>query len=122
MACKCIRILKVVMMGFLILIIEVQTNHLLPTSFSHYALPIQYVHSSQLDGVEELVHTCFRDWIQYCIHNHIRIMEHAQECIHLGATICLIQIVKEGEKGSPILECFMACLQHRDIACYKGCH
>jgi hypothetical protein len=117
MACKCSRILKV--MGFLILIFEVQTNDLAPISFSHYASPIQYVHPSQLDGVKELVLSCFRDWLNHCTHN--RNMKHMRECIHLGATICLIQIVKQVEKGSQISECFMACLQRGDIVCYTRC-
>ncbi|XP_062170886.1 uncharacterized protein LOC133876649 [Alnus glutinosa] len=44
-----------------------------------------------------------------------------QECIHFGATICLIQIVKQVEKGSQILKCFMACPQRGDIVCYARC-
>jgi hypothetical protein len=77
------------MMGLLIVILEVQINDLTPTSFSHSALPIQYVHSSKLDGVKEPLHTCFEDWKQHCLHNWPHDEHFYYLCIDLGAEICL---------------------------------
>lgn len=109
MAWKCIRMLTVVMMELLILILEVQTNDLTPTSFSHSALPIQHVHSSKLDRVEEPLKTCFEDWLHHCRRTWPNFCYSHYKCIILGATICLIQTIKEGEEGSPLSKCFTKC-------------
>lgn len=128
MAWKCIQILTVVMMGLLIVIREVQTNDLTPTPFSHSALPIQYVHSSKLDGVKEPLDTCFEDWKQHCLHNLPYDQHFYYLCIGLGTEICHFQTGKAGGKGSHLSECFNDCQKRPEYAfklmaklCYSIC-
>ena len=104
MSWKCIIILTVLTMELFILILEVETKSLARTSFPHSALPIEYVHSSKLDGVEESLDTCFTDWVNYCRQSWPNDKHFYHDCIVLGATSCLLQTVKEGQKGSPLSE------------------
>ena len=48
--------------------LQVQTNDLASIPFSRSALPIRYVHSSKLDGVDQepALNRCFADWANYC--------------------------------------------------------
>jgi hypothetical protein len=128
MAWKCILILTVLMMGLVIFTLEVRNNDLTPTSFSHSVLSMQYVHSSKLDRVKLQLYTCFEDWKQHCLH-HLPHDEHFYYlCIDLGAQMCLFQIGKAGEKGSPLSECFNDCQKRLEYAfkvmtklCYSVC-
>jgi hypothetical protein len=112
MAWKCIRILIVVMMESLMLILEVQSNGLAPTSFSPSAWPIRYVHSSKLDRDEETLYKCFIDWEKQCHGAWIDPYRSFRDCIVLGATICM-ELTKEEEKSSPIYKCFEECQENR---------
>jgi hypothetical protein len=123
---KCIKMLTMVKMKLFILILKVQTNDLAPTSFSHFSLLIQYVHSSKLDGVDEQLYTCFADWLRHCRHNLPHNDHFYRGCIDLGVTICLFQTIKEGEKGFPLSKCFIECQKHKDpsvstMSCYSVC-
>jgi hypothetical protein len=48
------------------LILEVQSSDLAPTSFPPSAWRILYIHSSKLDGVKETLRTCYRNWERHC--------------------------------------------------------
>jgi hypothetical protein len=61
----------IVMMKLFIFVLRVvQAIDLAGTSFSPSALPNQYVHSFELDGVEGILHACFEGWVKYCEKKH----------------------------------------------------